>query len=346
MGNNVDFLRLHVDSLAAPAALEGEVEAALEVGDPRPTAGESCGGYLARLAIELGFVASTQAFARSLSGAKELYEPMRVALFGRLDSIIREHGDLSLLGFLLESPSRDDVEQHLARIPAAARALAHAKCLFCLSPQEVAALGAAVRAANSSEVAEWCDALFSAPLGEGEFDLWLIDGDHGEVDLDALPAQRGPAAKAPAVRTTVMATGRDVGAAAFIALVIGLSIGGCIVFLRSCSSKPTSSPAPKRTAAPAAAAGFSCFSWVHGPESYSTDCYRTASDCDKAREDMNNGARPTSAACRLAERAWCVVGSRPPAQKEFESFGDPGACERYRTFTSKSGHNVSACAVP
>lgn len=136
-----------------------------------------------------------------------------------------------------------------------------------------------------------------------------------------------------------------------------VAVGVC-----SCQSHPTSGSSTSRAngptpsaslAAPAAAdasavsAEFSCFSWVHGPESFSTDCFRTASDCEKARQDMTAGGRPTTPACDRAERAWCVVATRPPAPAEFERcFGDPGACERYRAFISKSGHRVSACALP
>jgi hypothetical protein len=112
-------------------------------------------------------------------------------------------------------------------------------------------------------------------------------------------------------------------------------------------SPPREAPtAPALTASAtgaAPAAGFHCFSWVHGPES-STDCYPDRAECERERRAMTEGARETTE-CKKADHVSCVRLSRPPSTTEIERcFADAGACARYRAFVQGNGHKVTACA--
>jgi hypothetical protein len=134
------------------------------------------------------------------------------------------------------------------------------------------------------------------------------------------------------------------------ALLLALASGhtACSSSDKSAAGRPAAAPArpaaPATPTAPGAqptASGFHCFSWVHGDAS-STDCYRSAEECEHERAGMEGRA---VAACEPASHASCVHLRRPPATQELERcFGDDGACEHYRSFVQRSGHVVTACS--
>jgi hypothetical protein len=95
--------------------------------------------------------------------------------------------------------------------------------------------------------------------------------------------------------------------------------------LLACGGRPVQPASP----------GFSCFHWVHGPQ-FSTDCYESAAQCEQTRAEMSRDSTP----CEPAEHASCTRLARSGEQR---CFGDPGACERYRSYIAGNGLDSSAC---
>lgn len=131
-----------------------------------------------------------------------------------------------------------------------------------------------------------------------------------------------------------------------VLLCLGAAIAACSCGERQGSGNPPASSAavaaPASAASDTQAAGFHCFSWVHGSES-STDCYAGRAECERERRAMQEGARETTE-CKKADHVSCVRLSRPPSTTEIERcFGDARACERYQEFVRSSGHKVTAC---
>lgn len=107
-------------------------------------------------------------------------------------------------------------------------------------------------------------------------------------------------------------------------------------------------PGPGGSSSAGVAAGgratFHCFSWVHGPE-FSTDCYRTAAECDREQLSMKNGARDTTG-CQPVQGAVCTRVSRPPDPADHERcFSDAGRCAHYQAFVTGNGHAVTPCVA-
>ncbi|XXF79668.1 hypothetical protein P2318_07890 [Myxococcaceae bacterium GXIMD 01537] len=71
-----------------------------------------------------------------------------------IDQLVRGYGDLDLLGFLLVSPARSDMERHFDRAPVAARRLVRQFPSKCLSSREGQALNAALAAAKADGFAK------------------------------------------------------------------------------------------------------------------------------------------------------------------------------------------------
>lgn len=100
-----------------------------------------------------------------------------------------------------------------------------------------------------------------------------------------------------------------------------------------------SAPTPSASAAPAPEPGsaFRCFSWAHQRD-FSTDCYRTATECLREATSMREGARlPTD--CAPRDYAWCTT---LPEGKE-RCFGDALNCGRYRAFVGGNHLDTTEC---
>ena len=246
MGNSVDFVRLPISSLSREASLTPEAASELESGDPRPAPAEAAGSYLARLLRAAGSVSATQEVIEALPGARTLEQFDSTGSFFTWLSALAEGGDAALLGFLFAHPSRADVEAHLSRLPLPARELGRLNAAICLAPTELRALAAAWQAEKAKGGAlanagneEWAEAVLETPIADDEVDLWLSQGDDGELDLEKLPAQRGPPVEFSsklAPRPLAPAPPGCLGCLlqSLFALVFGLLVGGCLVALRSC----------------------------------------------------------------------------------------------------------------
>ena len=99
-------------------------------------------------------------------------------------------------------------------------------------------------------------------------------------------------------------------------------------------------PAPAEPREPT----LSCFSWVHGSDS-STDCYRDVAACERARNRMADGARPTTDCAERAGGACTRIsrGAIEVAEPE-RCFGSAANCERYRAFVAGNGIDATRCA--
>lgn len=108
------------------------------------------------------------------------------------------------------------------------------------------------------------------------------------------------------------------------------------------AAPPGPEAAPEPSTSAAGGATFHCFSWVHGME-FSTDCYRTAAECSRERQEMRKGARDTTE-CRTVQGGACTRVSRPPAPGDHERcFASAGNCERYRAYVQGNGLTVTPC---
>lgn len=204
MGNAFSFFRLPVALLEQPALLLPELDS-----DPewKPARNEDAGLHLERLLVDLGEDAVASEYLRALGARMTFHSDSVGDFFTRLDAILRAHGDLGLLGFLCQVPSRSDVLAHLERLPARARRFGRANTAVCLAPAEVRALAAALQGAKQDgfrqvprhlrgEDVALHEALGATGPQEGDIDLWLFSGaDPGELNPDDLPEDRG----APAI---------------------------------------------------------------------------------------------------------------------------------------------------
>lgn len=101
---------------------------------------------------------------------------------------------------------------------------------------------------------------------------------------------------------------------------------------------PSASAAASALPAPDAAAAFRCFSWAHQRD-FSTDCYRTQTECLTELTRMKEGARlPTE--CAPREHASCTT----LRGVEERCFGDAANCARYRAFVGRNHIETTECA--
>ncbi|NOK22156.1 hypothetical protein [Corallococcus carmarthensis] len=208
MGNAFSFFRLPVALLERPAFLLPELNEAVD-SEPewKPAQGENSGRYLERLLVDQCEDATGSEYLRALGAQMTFHADSVGDFFTRLDAILQAYGDLDLLGFQCQVPSRADVLAHLERLPERARRFGRANTVACLAPSEVRALAAALRAAKQDgfgkiaprlrgEEVGLLEALGSPEPEAGDIDLWLVSGaDAGERNLDDLPESRG----APAI---------------------------------------------------------------------------------------------------------------------------------------------------
>ncbi|MCP3104948.1 hypothetical protein LZ198_39390 [Myxococcus sp. K15C18031901] len=196
MGNSFSFFRL-------PAAL---LERPAPIPDPEsewvPAPGEDSGRYLERLLVDSNEDGVAVECLRALEARMTFHADFIGDFFLRLAVILQGYGDVDLLGFLWDVPSRADVLAHLERLPERARRLARSDSVTCLAPSEVRALAAALQAAKQDgfgkvpprlrgEVVGLHEALVSIVPDAGDVDLWVFQGaDPGERSLDDLPEHR------------------------------------------------------------------------------------------------------------------------------------------------------------
>lgn len=101
---------------------------------------------------------------------------------------------------------------------------------------------------------------------------------------------------------------------------------------------PTPPPSASAATASEPAFAFHCFSWAHQRD-FSTDCYRTQTECLAEAKRMVEGARlPTE--CRPRDHASCTT---LPEGKE-RCFGDAANCARYRAFVGRNHIDTTECA--
>lgn len=97
------------------------------------------------------------------------------------------------------------------------------------------------------------------------------------------------------------------------------------------AAPPTTDAGPRAT--------FHCFSWAHLRD-FSTDCYRTANECDVERKKMGPRA-PRS--CETQVSASCTNVGRRGTNKDERCFGGTANCGRYRVMVTRNGLETTPC---
>lgn len=104
------------------------------------------------------------------------------------------------------------------------------------------------------------------------------------------------------------------------------------------SALPAFSAAVANAVAPRPSAAFRCFSWAHERD-FSTDCYRTQTQCLTELRHMKEGARlPTE--CEPTPHASCTTLVKGGDE---HCFGDAPNCGRYRAFVGRNHLETTDC---
>jgi hypothetical protein len=82
-----------------------------------------------------------------------------------------------------------------------------------------------------------------------------------------------------------------------------------------------------------------CVAWVHNAN-FSTDCYRTAQECERARQGWTIGHHTGMKKCERMHHAACTTELRYGTERCFETGNN---CVRYRNYMAEHGRETTVC---